>query len=335
MNIEIKKYTPETILPELIDLLNRKYGSHKNFDYFIKDYNAAFTFCVKNRNIQFEPIAVYSNGELRAYAAIIKDNRLKDGEVFFGFFESSNEPEIFNLLWNELKILAKKLGASLIKGPINGSIWHQYRTVKESNGSTFFKSEVISETYYYDFLRSRKPKLVIDYYSAYREKFSAIINAGKPSYEKLSDYGFSIQVAKNASETDLQQIASLSRKIFNANWGFTDLSDEEFLQLYSAEKLESHLSKLYLLRKGSDIVGFSNILKGDESTLIFKTIGVLPEYHRLGLGNALAFKAHLDAERDGIKKMIYALIKEDNNIKNFPKDDAVIFRKYSAFEFKI
>jgi len=73
----------------------------------------------------------------------------------------------------------------------------------------------------------------------------------------------------------------------------------------------------------------------NKQTLILKTICILPEYQGLGLGNALAYKIHLDAQKEGFKKVIYALIREDNKVKNFPKDDTLIFRRYAAFEFKI
>ena len=61
----------------------------------------------------------------------------------------------------------------------------------------------------------------------------------------------------------------------------------------------------------------------------------MPPYQGLGLGNALAYKIHFDAKNEGFKKIIYALIRDGNNIKNFPKEEAVIFRHYAAFEFQI
>ncbi|MEK7658639.1 MAG: GNAT family N-acetyltransferase [Patescibacteria group bacterium] len=336
MDIKIKKYKPEnTPSKELISLLREKYGKQENFDYFLNDFETAFKFCVENKNIYFEPIAIYFGSEMKAHIAIIKDYRLESDETFFGFFESPNDPAIFDLLWNELIISAKKMGVSTIKGPINGSIWHQYRVIEKSDASDFFKSEMICEPYYYNLLKNKNTKTEISYYSAYREKFDAILKAGQPAYEKLIGSGFSVQEFEKVNMNDLKEVIALSRNVFSKSWGFTDLTEEEFFQFYSREKLESHLNKLYLLYKGSEIIGFSSVLKENNSTLIFKTICLLPEYFGLGLGNVLAFKVHFDAERTGIKKIIYALVREDNNIKNFPKDDAVIFRKYAAFEFKI
>lgn len=107
------------------------------------------------------------------------------------------------------------------------------------------------------------------------------------------------------------------------------------MQLYSSDKLKTHLNKLYLLYKDQQIIGYCGTTVEDEQTLILKTICILPEYQRLGLGNALAYKIHLDAQKEGFNKAIYALIREGNKIKNFPKDDTLIFRRYAAFEFKV
>ena len=220
-------------------------------------------------------------------------------------------------------------------GPVDGSIWHQYRVVEQSDGSDFFKSERICEPYYYNLLISKEAHTKVSYYSAYREKYDAILDAGKQSYRKLSGTGFSIQEIKNVGLDNIRAIVSLSKRVFQNSWGFTELTDEEFIQLYSTKKLESHLSKLYFLYKDDKLVGFSSTLKENDSTLIFKTICILPAYHGLGLGNAMAYKVHLDAKENGVKKVIYALIREDNNIRNFPKEGAVIFRTYTTFEFLI
>jgi GNAT superfamily N-acetyltransferase len=334
--MEIKKYQANnTPLPELINLLRRKYGKSKNFDYFISDYQKAFDFCVNNENITFTPIASYEGLKINAHIALILDKRLPHGEALFGFLEVPNDIKTFRLMWDNLVKEARVKGASVLKGPVNGSIWHQYRCIKETDGSDFFKSELFSETYYYDFLSSNKPISEIIYHSGYRERFDAILQVGQLAYDKLASAGFVIKEMESGSMENLQNIASISRTVFKNSWGYVELNQKEFFKLYSSEKLAPEITKIYLLYKDGDIIGFCGVLKEDEFTLICKTIALLPEYQGAGLGNALAFKVHLDAKKEGIKKIIYALIRDSNNIKNFPKKDAVVFRKYAAFEFHI
>ena len=124
MSIEIKEYTIHDFpLNELICLLDSKYGRNKNYEYFLNDFRTAFDFCASNENILFRSIAVYCDTKMETHIALIKDSRISSNEAFFGFFESSNNQEIFDLLWNALMLLAKKEGINKIKGPINGSIW--------------------------------------------------------------------------------------------------------------------------------------------------------------------------------------------------------------------
>jgi len=330
-------YEPTTSsVKEFTVLLQEKYGKNKNINYFLNDSIKTFNFCVKNKNINFQPISAFKEGKMFAHIALIIDKRLPKGEAFFGFLEIPEDVSVFNSLWDLLINESKKKGVSLLKGPINGSIWHQYRCVKETNGDDFFKSELFSPLYYYDFLISKKPTKEVLYYSASREPYDIIFQKiSEDSYKKLKISGFSIQVKESVTLEELQILAKISKKVFQSSWGYTELNNYEFMELYSFEKLRRYLNTLYLLYKGETIIGFCSTSKEDDKTLILKTICILPEYQSLGLGNALAYKIHLDAKKYGFEKIIYALIRKGNSIKNFPKEKAVIFRRYAAFEFSV
>ena len=244
--------------------------------------------------------------------------------------------KVFEEMWNVLTKEARSRGISVLKGPINGSVWHQYRCVKETDGSPWFKTEMLTEAYYYNLLQSQKPCVEIGYFSASREPYDIVLKLINPeSLNKMVSYGFSMKIAENITPSDLKTIANISRQVFKDNWGYTELNEQEFTGLYSAHEINKNLNALYLLYKDYSIIGFCSTFKENESTLLLKTICVLPEYRGLGLGNALAYKIHEDAKRDGIKKIIYALMREGNSISNFPKEGTVTMRRYSAFEFKI
>lgn len=334
--MDINTYQPDPLADDLTNLLREKYGSNKNFDYFLSDFKKAFNFCMDNRNILFYPIAGFENGKVCAHIALIIDKRLSAGEAFFGFLEFPDDVSSFNLLWDGLIKEARNKGISILKGPVNGSIWHQYRCIKETNQMPFFKAELFCEPYYYNFLIFSKPTNEVLYYSAYREPFDIVLRMiGEGSYNKLVGSGFSIKETKTATLDELRTIANISKTVFHDSWGYTELNEQEFMQLYSSEKLATHLTTLYLLYRGDEMIGFCSTSKEDDSTLICKTICVLPQYRGLGLGNALAYKVHFDAQKEGFKKIIYALIREGNNVKNFPQDDTIIFRRYAAFEFHL
>lgn len=335
-NMKIKEYKPTKNMPKsLQNFLRKNYGKEKNFNLFLGDYIKSYNFCINNENIEFIPILISSNKNVSAHIALIIDRRLPKGTAFFGFMEVLDDVSVFNALWKKLIEVAKENNVSVLKGPVNGSIWHLYRCIRKTDGSDFFKTELMSNTYYYDFINSQKPNTSIEYYSAYREKFSNILPKIETTDKKLTSLGFSITEMKQIDLLQLVQIAKLSTNVFSSSWGYTELTKNEFLNLYSSDKIEDNLNKLYLLYKDKEVIGYCSTIKEDGNTLICKTICIIPEYQGLGLGNALAYKVHIDAIKDGYKKIIYALIREDNKVKNFPKMDTVVFRRYSAFEFRM
>lgn len=336
--MKITKYKPsKTPIPQLIAMIKEKYGNMKNFDFYFSDFHKAYNFCVNNPHITFIPFSAFENDQLVAHIALISDKRLPDSEAFFGFFEVEQDSLLlFNEIWQNLKDEAKQRNVSILKGPVNGSIWHQYRCIKETDGSEYFKSEPVSEVYYYKLLNQMHPSSEVSYYSASREKFDKVMGIIQTELEKLDKAGFSIKEVKNVSYDELHSVGEISKIVFSKNsWGYTELTEKEFLQLYSSDKLELHLNKLYLLYKDQQIIGYCGTSTENENTLILKTICILPEYQGLGLGNAMAYKIHLNVQKEGFMKVIYTLIREGNQVKNFPKDDTVIFRRYAAFEFNI
>lgn len=266
--------------------------------------------------------------------SLIMDARLPEGEAFFGFMEFPNDERVFEELWSDLLDEARRKGIRVLKGPVNGSIWHDYRCVKESDGSPWFTSEPRSELHQYTFLKSKSPSNEITYYSGYRERFDAILTDGRPAFESLGVKGFSIEVPERLSSEIMGDVFRLSKEVFRGSWGYTELTEAEFADLYRPGSNERQ-NRLYLLKKEGKTIGFGLVIVESRETWIYKTICLDPAFHGSGLGSALAYRVHLDAEQAGVKKMIYALIREGNAIGNFPKDDAVIFRRYAAFEFNV
>lgn len=334
--MKIDRLAPNTISEDLPKLLESKYGRYKHFEYFMNDLERSRLFCCENDNTSTQSFAGYNGDKLITHVSLIKDKRLNRSEAFFGFIEFPDDAESFNLLWDSLVNEARSQGISILKGPVNGSVWHQYRCITKSDGADPFTTEPICEPYYFTRLVSKKPLAEIQYYSAYREPFDIVLRLiDRKALEKMSDLGFAMNEIKEITPELLQIIAKVSRSVFSQNWGYTELNEKEFIQLYSLNKMSAHLNSLYALYRGSEMIGFCSTSEEDKKTLILKTICILPKYQGLGLGNALAYKIHQDAKKRGYTRMIYALMREGNSIKNFPKEEAVIFRHYAAFEFQI
>ncbi len=321
----------ERLKRQYFDLVEEKYGSSESFGYFLKDLKEASRFSFERQQPNF--LAVLDGERMLAHAALIQDSQAPKGKAFWGFFESNNDKEVFSLLWRELNKLAREKGFDELLGPVNGSVWHQYRFMKETDASPFFKTELFCEPFYYDLMKG-VPHREISYYSAYRTEFRNLIAITEPFYKRMLAGGFSIAESAEATEERLGAVLSISKKVFRDSWGYTDLAMADFTRLYSTPKLASHLSRVYYIQKGQETVGYGSVFLEKGGSLILKTAAILPEFQNLGLANALLHKIHSDARANRCGKVIYALIRESNAVGRLPKDDAVIFRRYAAFESK-
>lgn len=329
--------TPSIQFTELETLVGKKYSTHNNFEFFLKEYENAYRYCENNPHISFFPIGIRESDVLIAHCALIIDQRLPPGEAFFGFLEVPQDPNVFNILWKEMRTLGKDHALSVLKGPVNGSIWHQYRCIKKTSERNHFKTEPLTPLYYYDLLKAQNPIDEVTYSSGARTAFSDIVlqlGKKKEIMEKLAANGFKIVRHEKITLEQLMAIAGISKMTFLQSWGYTELTKEDFLNLYDPKKINDNIHSVYFLYKGEKIVGFcSTMREGD--ILICKTICIIPTLQGIGLGKALAFIIHTEAERDGIKEIQYVLVRDGNQVHNFPTEDIIVFRQYAAFDFDI
>lgn len=334
--MEIRAYTPSSEVPEgLRALIQEKYSAMENFPYFAQDFATAFAFAATSPHVRFTPFTAEAQGKMLAHIALVTDDRRPAGESFFGFMEMPQDEALFSRMWDALSAEAKAQGIGKLMGPVNGSVWHHYRAVTETDGTPFFKSELPSAPWYHDYLEAKNPSETVHYHSGYRTRFDAILALGPLVAPALLKYGLSVRRLEHAGAGELPTVVALSRAIFKGNWGYVDLADEEFTALYAPSKLASGLHALYFLQRGEQVIGYASVFEEGADTLACKTMAILPEYQGQGLGNALAYEIHKDAAREGAKKMLYTLIRDENGISRFPKDDAVVFRRYCAYEFSL
>jgi len=324
---------------KLIVFLKTLYASNENFDFFLKEYEKAYDFCVTSDHIKLYPVSFLNDEKLVAHVALIVDDRLPRTEAFFGFFEIIDDVTVFDVVWKELFSIARRNDIKILKGPVNGSIWHQYRCIKESTEVPALKTEPMSPLYYYDFLSQIGPESEITYSSGMRESYKGILEllkTHKDDIEKnLNTGGFKITVTKATTPEILHAIAGLSASVFDEkSWGYTKLEDTEFSKLYDINKINDHIYKLFLLYSNDVLVGYCSTMK-EGSSLICKTICIIPQLQGVGLGNALALKIHEEAENDGMETIMYVLVRDGNQIHNYLTEGIEVFRRYAVFDYKI
>jgi len=301
----------------------------------IEEARIAYEYSIESEHVSITPIAIYEQDIPIGHMALIRDTQLPEGTAFFGFLFAPTEDR-FSALWSALIKEARLQGIHTLKGPIDGSIWHSYRTVAEADDAPRFVSEPVLIPTHYTFLNSLGPKEEVRYVSARRTSFDMVpMLLGKASLAALPFLGCVLSEERNPTPRIMRAIAELGRRTFSGSWGYTELTESEFLSLYAPQRLAGHLSTLYLVHKGDELVGFCSTARMGEETLVVKTICIAPEYQGKGLGNALAYRLHADARERKISCMIYALIREGNGVRRFPKDGIEIFRHYAAFTFDL
>ena len=320
---------------DYLHLVKNKYQNVNGFNYFINDLIAALNYTLNNQHQTCYFIKIYDEYNLIAHIGLTIDERIKKNGAIFGCFECIENNSVFIKLWNTLLELAKEKNINNLMGPVNGTTWHQYRLIKpKKNDFPIFVSEPLSEKFYYEYLNNCNPSKEINYYSGLRSSFNSILEITKPAFLELNNKGLTIE---NISEINIKtslDILNICRKVFRNNWGYVNLTDDEFLSLYSKGKLDKFVRSVYFAKLNSKLIGFCSVIN-DSENFIIKSIGILPEFQEKGIGNAIIYKVHKDALDSGIKNVIYALIQEDNKVKHFPKDDAKRIREYACFSFTI
>ena len=266
---------------------------------------------------------------LVGHIALIPNGNSSD---FFGFFECVDE-DIFDMLWEAILSEANRMGITSLFGPVNGTIWHPYRVVTSSADEPFFPSEPISRMEYAAWLTKQEPQQLIEYHSAFRTDYTPIIEATRVSYQNAIENDLVIG-SEAISINNIQELYSLAVEVFAKNPGYMHLSIEEFVALYSGDKISKNSATLYTARSKGQLIGFCLNLENGQ-TLIMKTIAVAPNTQQKGIGNALVHRIHVDAVALGFSKVIYALVRKDNNVRHFPTDKITVFREYAAYQFKV
>lgn len=315
---------------QYLDLFHEIYIHEQNRDFFVKDLEASLGYSIAEKKIR--TIALVENRKLIGHCSLLySESNLETCQ--FGFFELMDAQD-FDLLWKEVIEQSKKLNIKTITGFSNGSIWFPYRCINTTSTIPLFKGELPTQDFYHNLFTTLASE-TISYYSSMRSSFDNIILLTENFYTNLIDSGVEITTHVQADENLIHEVCVLSRDIFSqASVEYDELPFKYFLKLYNSEKLK-HLFKLYTVRKENQLIGFCTVFKENSETLILKTLAVHPEFQKKNVGRGLTHLVHKDALKHGYKKMIYALIRGDNDIKYFPKDDVETVRTYSLFKFTI
>lgn len=326
-----------TILNQDIDsrymgLFRQLYGKEEHIDYFVADIKLSIDYCLSTKHVT--TITLTDGDVLLGHCSIIKSAKNSDF-AYFGFFESPENHEGFLLLWNSVLKESRRQNIKKLAGPVNGSIWFPYRFIATSNNFPLFKGEIPTKLSYHELFSALPNRQIIAYSSGMRNDFDFIIESTKKLYDDLEGLGFQLEALTGITEKTLKEIQALAEAAFSSHSVMYEaLPIDYFLKLYNQDKTKD-LFGLYIVRKDKKIIGFCSVFFENKNKLIFKTFAVHPSFQRQGVGGAIVHLVHRHAKEQGVEAIIYALVRDGNNIKYYPKDDVSIIRTYSLFVFDV
>jgi GNAT superfamily N-acetyltransferase len=166
-------------------------------------------------------------------AAIINYNHNKfQGEEigFFGFFESFNDQQVANALFDAAKDWIKKKGYSAMRGPVNPSTNDELGLLVDG----FDSSPLVLMTY--------NPRYYIDLYNNYglkkeKDLFAFHVNKDRVFSDKLERVSRMIvqkegvvfrSIDMKRLNEEIKKVKEVYNEAWSKNWGFVPMTDEEF-----------------------------------------------------------------------------------------------------------
>jgi hypothetical protein len=262
----------------------------------------------------------------------IKDPRgIPYGQI--GLFESVQDYGVFSGMLDYAKGTFK--GINDILFPFFLSTWHNYRFMAEQDFYFFF--ETPDKKYYLDFARGYGVKQTYRYVSFLSEGTGPTLEDTVRKYNRAVRDGFTFRdLDKTKFEEEMKIVYSLSLKSFADNHFYTDITYDEFRDMYLKSKriIDSRMFTIAIY--GNEPVGFSfavpdftpYFIRYDVTSLlsmfmwlfkrkglkglIYKTAAILPEYRNRGLVSAMIYRQAVFARKMGYENLIGALSYAEN-----------------------
>jgi GNAT superfamily N-acetyltransferase len=282
-----------------------------------------------------------NDGQVVAHAALWwSDTPVYEGEHVgaIGGFSARDEMSAKMLLDRAVDRL-RQAGRRIAVGPMNGNTWRRHRYVVSGEARGPFLLEPRNPPEYPDWWRNAGFTDLSHYTSSVihldgRRVVSPVMR------QRLEESGLVIRMLDPARyEEELKLIHSLCLKSFAANFLYTPLDEEEFLESYA--KVRSHVEPDFVRiaeRNGVPcgfVFGIRDLEaegRGEKPAVIVKTLAVDPQSRSAGLGSLLVDEVHAAAFAKGYVESIHAMEHESNTSRKITgRYDGRVFRNYTLF----
>lgn len=235
-------------------------------------------------------------------------------------------------------------GCTLAVGPMDGNTWRKYRLVTETGVEPPFLLEPVNPQEWPVWWRAAGFGPLAEYYSSATEDLVTRDARVEGVAARMKAAGVSVRAFRlEKLEAELERIYEVSVVSFQSNYLYTPLPKEAFLSQYRAIRERVRPELVLLAEHAGQPVGYvftvpdyAQAARGEKvTTVIVKTLAVLPGRQHAGLGAWLLAEAHAAARGLGFTRAIHALMHETNKSRNLSAHYAKTIRRYTLFSKRL
>lgn len=234
----------------------------------------------------------------------------------------------------------RKAGCSFAIGPMDGNTWHNYRFVTQPGAEPPYFLEPQNPPEWPLWFEQAAFTPIAQYFSALNTNLAAEDPRIATAETRLRESGVSLRASATSSLThDLESIFRVSLDSFAHNFLYTPIGREQFLEQYNRVLPYVDPRLVLMAERDAETVGFifaiPDLLQRQRGvsidTVILKTVAILPDTSLRGLGTVLVAHLHRTAHKLGYRRVIHALMHENNTSLNISRHYATIMRRYTLY----
>ena len=150
--------------------------------------------------------------------------------AFFGFYESTNDPEVAALLLEAAAVWGRERKMTVLRGPANPTLNDEAGLLVDGFGSAPVLMMTYNPAYYIGLLEGqgfRKAKDLLAYWFAIEEKPLERLSRVADRFRKRTPDVIVRNVPKGGLAKDLLKIREVYNEAWEKNWGFVPMTPEE------------------------------------------------------------------------------------------------------------
>jgi L-amino acid N-acyltransferase YncA len=231
-------------------------------------------------------------------------------------------------------------GCNRAVGPMDGNTWQRYRLVVERGTEPPFFLEPTNPPEWPAHFADAGFAPLAWYLSALNDDLAQRDPRAAAVADRLAEIGVTVRALDPLQfDAELARIYQVAVRSFEKAFLYTPLSDAAFVAQYRAVQPLVRPELVLLAERDGQPVGFAfsvpdalEAARGAPSTtVIFKTLAILPDRAYSGLGSLLADRTHEAARALGYTRVIHALIHESNHSRAMSQRTGHTIRRYALF----